>query len=386
MSRTRNFILNSLLVSASFALCLGALEAAARVYFRVFPHPPTNRYSFRLTQPPPYHDAPYFSRAFVDESFQQPNGWYVPPGTRLVVPGDFHGTYFNVDHGRRRTIDVPASARHTVFVIGGSTIYAAEVPDAFTIASYLQRLLNARQPGLWRVENCGSIGLTAAQQVELLRTEPLEAGDVVIFYDGVNDVIQGVYNGDPRGWIVGENRKALGKAGPFKALLAKWNLKYTASKAQSYSVFLSNVVGGMVNHANLVPKAQLLDSAKTAALARETADVFREDIAVAARYASGRGCVFLHFLQPQVFAAARRTPYEESLVRNYYISPAGLETAFRAAWPLLQKTPSYDLSHILDPRAPGEEFYLDYCHVNHTANARIAEAMAEGLLAAVVIR
>ena len=153
--------MNGLLVCASFALCLGAVEAGARAYFHFFRRPATNRYAFRLEQPPPYRNAPYFSRAFVDESFQQPNGWYVPPGTRLVVPGDFHGAYITVDRGRRRTTDVPASARHTVFVLGGSTIYGAEVPDAYTIPSYLQRLLNARQPGVWRVANCGSIAVTA---------------------------------------------------------------------------------------------------------------------------------------------------------------------------------------------------------------------------------
>lgn len=377
MSRSRNFIVNALLVCASFALCLGAVEAGARVYFHFFPRPATNRYSFFLEQPPPYRNAPYYSRAFVDESFRQPNGWYVRPGTRLVVPGDFHGVYINVDHGRRRTTDVPASARHTVFVLGGSTTYSAEVPDAYTIPSYLQRLLNARQPGVWRVENCGVIGVTAAQQVELLRTEPLREGDWVIFYDGLNDVVQGVYNGDPHGWIVGENRKALRGAGPFKAMLAKLNLKFVASKAESYSVFLSAVLGGMVNRANLVPKAHLLDARKTAALAQETAEVFREEVAEAARFAASRGCGFAHFLDPQVFSAASRTSYEESLVRNYYISPNGLEAAFRAAWPLLQKTPSYDLSHIFDQRPEGEEYYLDYCHVNHAANARIAAAMAD---------
>lgn len=377
MSRARTYILNGLLVCASVAVCLGAVEAGARVYFHFFPRPPATRYAFRLQQPPPYRHAPYFSRAFVDESFRQPNGWYVPPGTRLVVPGDFHGQYINVEHGQRRTTDVPATPQHTVFVLGGSTVYGAEVPDAYTIPSYLQRLLNARQPGVWRVENCGSIAVTAAQEVELLRTEPLRQGDWVVLYDGANDVVQGVYNGDPHGWIVGENRKALGRMGPFKRMMARLNLKYVAAQAGGYSVFLSAVLGAMVNRANMVPKAHLLDAEKTAALAQETADVFRGEIAEAARFAASRGCGFAHFLDPQVFAADRRTPYEESLVRNYYISPNGLETAFRAAWPLLQNTPSYDLSHILDQRAGGEEFYLDYCHVNHAANARIARTMAD---------
>jgi lysophospholipase L1-like esterase len=387
--RARNFLINGTLVLASVALCAAALEGGARIYRRLHPQPPNNRYSFRMMQPPPYRGAPYFSAAFVDESFRQPGGWYVPAGTRLVVPGDFHGRYFNVENGRRRTTDAPASAEHTLWVVGGSTVYSAEVPDAYTIPSYLQRMLNRKVPGVWRVVNCGSISLTTGQQLELLRTLPLGAGDMVVFYDGVNDVVEGVYNGDPRGWIVGENRKALRGAGPFKAVLAKLNLKYAASKIQYYSALFGTVVGDLVNGANLRPRPQLLDPAKTAALVRETAALFRQNVQEAARYTAGHGAAFVHFLQPQVFAEARRTPYEESLVRNFYINPNGLETAFDAAYPLLQAATislagvrSYDISHVLDRRCPGEEFYLDYCHVNHAANERIAAAMLPVLTAA----
>lgn len=390
MSRARNFIVNSLLVLGSCLFCMGVAETGARIYFHFAPRPPTNRYSFRLSDPPPYRHAPYYSRAFVDESFRQPGGWYVPRGTHLVVPGDFHGAYINIEHGRRRTTDTPAAAQHAVFVIGGSTVYGAEVPDAYTIPSYLQRLLNARQPGVWRVENCGSISVTTAQQLELLRTLPLRKGDLVIFYDGVNDVVEGVYNGDPAGWIVGENRKALRDAGPFKALLVRLNLKYAASKAEGYSVFLSAVVGGLVNGANLRPKSYLLDPSKTASLAQATARLFRRNVEEAASLSVAAGCAFYHFLQPQIFSGARRTPYEQSIMRDYYINPNGLETAFRAAWPLLEEATvemqgvsSYDLSDVLDARAPGEEFYLDFCHVNDAANARIAGAMSERLYAAI---
>jgi hypothetical protein len=376
--RARNFVLNGTLALASLAVCAAALEGGARVYRRLRPQPPNNRYSFRIEQPPPYRGAPYFSTAFVDESFRQPGGWYVPEGTRLVVPGDFHGRYINIANGRRRTTGVPASARHTLYVVGGSTVYGAEVPDAYTIPSYHQRLLNRRQPGEWRVENCGTISVGSAQELELLRTLPLRPGDMVVFYDGVNDVVEGVFNGDPRGWIVGENRKALRGAGPFKAALARLNLKYAASKIQDRSALLGTVLGSLVNGANLRPKPHLQDPGKTAALAQQTAGLFRRNIEEAARYAAGRGVAFAHFLQPQVFAQVHRTAYEQSLAANFYINPNGLETAFAAAWPLMQAASGQagDLTHVLDARAPGEEFYLDYCHVNHAANARIAEAVA----------
>ena len=384
LSRSREWLINAALVAASVFLCALLLEAGARVYRRLYPQVPNNRYAFRLLQPPPYRGAWYFSSQFVDEMFKQPSGWYIRPHTRLLIPGDFQGQYINIEHGLRRTTDSPARGQQRVFVLGGSAVYGAEVPDSETIPSHLQRLLNARQPGYWRVENYGTISVTTGQQLELLKILPVEPGDLVIFYDGVNDIVQGIFNGDPQGWIVGENRKDLRAAGPWKTLLVKINAKYAASKLQDYSAFAGTVLGNLVNSANLHRKPHLDDAAKVAALARETASLFRANIEEANRIATGQGAGFLHFLQPQVFAAARRTPYEETLVRNYYINPNGLETAFTAGYPLLRDavlhtpgTASCDLAGVLDDRQPGEEFYLDFCHVNHSANARIAAAMMQ---------
>ncbi len=163
--RWRRGLANAGLVLASIVFSLLVCEAAARVYQAVQPPTAGNRYSFRLRQPPPYRGAWYFSREFVAECFRQPNGWFVSPGTRIVVPGDFQGRYIHIEGGQRRTTDTPAGAQHRVFVIGGSSIYGAEVPDSETVPSHLQRLLNARQPAYWRVENLGYITVNTGQQV-----------------------------------------------------------------------------------------------------------------------------------------------------------------------------------------------------------------------------
>ncbi len=41
---------------------------------------------FRLSRPEPYSHSNYFSKDFIEESFQQPQGWTTPIGTRLVIP------------------------------------------------------------------------------------------------------------------------------------------------------------------------------------------------------------------------------------------------------------------------------------------------------------
>jgi len=376
-SRWRSFLANLGLVCASVLLCLLALEGVARIYRAMRPPQPGNRYTFRLRQPPPYRGAWYFSKEFVDETFRQPNGWFVRPGTRIVIPGDFTGKYVNIVHGQRVTTDVPANPQHRVFLLGGSSIYGAEVPDSETVASHLQRILNQQQPGYWRVENYGYITVNTGQQLELLQTLPVSAGDLVIFEDGVNDVVEGIFNGNPRGWMAGENRQALADVGFLKGLLVRFNAKYVATRLQDYSALVT-LLGNVVNRRNLQPRPQLLDGAQVAALARETAAIFRANIENAERFTTARGARFLHFLQPQLYGGHPRTPYEQSVADNFYVNPNGLEIAFAAGYPALREVMTgVDLSGVLDSRAPGEEFYLDFCHVNHAANARIAEAMKD---------
>jgi hypothetical protein len=54
-----------------------------------------------------------------------------------------------------------------------------------------------------------------------------------------------------------------------------------------------------------------------------------------------------------------------------------MELAFTVGYPLLQRVSTgLDLSRFLEDRSPGEEFYLDLAHVNHLADARIAERIA----------
>ena len=384
-SRWRRGLANAGLVLASAVFCLLALEGMARVYRSVRPPEAGNRYTFRLRQPPPYRGAWYFCKAFVDETFRQPNGWFVRPGTRIVVPGDFEGKYVNIAGGQRRTTDAPAGAQHRVFVIGGSSIYGAEVPDSETVPSHLQRRLNLRQPGYWRVENYGYITVNTGQQLELLRTLPVAAGDVVIFEDGVNDVVEGIYTGNPRGWMAGENRKALAGASFLKGLLVRFNAKYVATRLQDYSA-LATLLGDIVNRRNLQPRPPLLDAAQVADLARETAEVFGANLEEAARFTVARRARFIHFLQPQIYGGHPRTAYEQAVVDNFYVNPNGLEIAFAAGYPALRKAmaqqedvTSVDLASVLDGRTAGEEFYLDFCHVNHASNARIAAAMIQAL-------
>lgn len=100
------------------------------------------------------------------------------------LPGDFHGTYINVDDHARRTTGQPAHYDHTVWLFGNSGLFDPYVADAQTMASQLQALVLASG---WRVVNLGVGGYKSADEYKRLTHTPIEPGDVVIFVDGAMD-------------------------------------------------------------------------------------------------------------------------------------------------------------------------------------------------------
>ena len=106
--------------------------------------------------------------------------------------GPYHGQYINVDtSGLRRTIPDRSQPGRSVriFMFGGSALWGTGARDAFTIPSILARELQSR--GLdAEVVNFGEAGYVSTQEVIalLLRLQKGDTPDLVIFYDGVNDV------------------------------------------------------------------------------------------------------------------------------------------------------------------------------------------------------
>jgi len=106
----------------------------------------------------------------------------------------FRGSYINIDEkGFRRTWNAtpspdPRAAR--VFMFGGSTTWGYGVRDEFTVPSLVaKKLAGSIKPAPW-VVNFGEAGYVSTQELITLMLELREGNvpDVVVFYDGVNDV------------------------------------------------------------------------------------------------------------------------------------------------------------------------------------------------------
>jgi lysophospholipase L1-like esterase len=112
------------------------------------------------------------------------------------------GEYINVDSaGHRRSVPGPKPARDTlrVFFFGGSTLWGTYQRDFATIPSVAAARLSESTPANAAIEvtNFGESGYVSSQ--ELLELEmQLRDGkrpDVVVFYDGINDVASAVQAG-----------------------------------------------------------------------------------------------------------------------------------------------------------------------------------------------
>jgi hypothetical protein len=366
----RQWCINLGLLLASVFLALGLAEGGCRIYAAFAPPTPTTHYQFRLTRPPPYQNADYFSRAFIEESFAQPGGWKTDPSFGWM-PNDYRGQHFNVSGGKRRTTDGPdpAHIKGRILIFGGSTAYCSEVPDSLTLSSCLQRILNQKGRREFKVENLGATTVTIQQQLARLKMETIGPGDVVVFYDGVNDVIQSIFYNNPQGTIIDESRKQLEGLGAFNRFLFKVHRRWAP-----YSAF----VAVLLNPVKPSAQSREIDSSTVGVAARQ----YRQSILQAAEYCRSMGGKFAHFLQPCLLSAPAKSPREKRLLENGWLTAPGLSRAFEAGYAAFQRVCSetaeagvadFDLSGCLDSRA--EEVYLDYAHVNHVANEMIAKAI-----------
>lgn len=362
-----------MLVVASVALTLGLIEAGSWFWVtRVRPQHLT-QWEFRATQPPPYQGADYFGPEFLAEAEKSVSGTL----STIAELHDFKGRYFNVVNGFRVTTDAPVDPVRRVLMFGGSTLFGQEVPDRYTIPSYLQRMLN--KAGVrWQVLNFGLPGMNTVQQTLILERVRLRKGDMVVFYHGVNDIYYLVFGGYVDGWAKGEPAfRPVQKLSTVNKWLHAW---HEHLKGYSYTAQVALDIYQRGKPETVTDPEQLEHSV---ANARRQ---FRDSLREAAEVAHKGGASFVHFLQPTAFSDTRLTPYERKILQNPLTTAPGVEIAFREGYPQLREEAValaskgiefHDISDALDGRADGDEVFLDFCHLNHEGNRLIAGRMMD---------
>jgi len=318
--------------------------------------------------------------AFTKESYSLP-GWVTPPNSRLVIPRDFHGHYVSIDHGIRKTTDQPQKFSNVIYLFGGSTVFCNEVPDQYTVASFVQRLVNESSPAHYKVENYGATTVVSGQELERLKTVTLRPGDVVVFFDGANDSYISIYNDDPEGWILGKNKQILFDKGPLVTSLVKLHTSFGR-----YSKFVDFFLSP---YDYRFEPTHLKQQTQVAALAAEMRARYVHNMLDARDYSVNAGAKFFLFLQPTIFAGKNTSLYEFQLRHNPYLISAGIEKALTEGYRELRSAiteldgkhavSALDISELFDKRPRGDEYFLDWVHVSEKGNAIIASAIFEAI-------
>lgn len=347
------------------------VEVGSYIYVKNFSKTYLTKWEFRKRKPPPYYSADYFSENFINES-----RYFVRGNLKDVIElEDYKGNFFNVLNGFRFTTDTPLSHKKRVLLFGGSTLFSQEVPDKFTIASFLQRELI--QKGIM-VKNYGLPGMNSRQQYEILKKTNVNKNDLIIFYHGVNDVYYNVFFGESHGWVNGVPAfTPVKKINFLEEMIYKFNDNFGNVL---FSPQLLNLVALKQQPLSVKSEDELKINSELAVRS------FKKYINLSNDLVMEKGGQFINILQPILFGKKFLTKFQSEILANPYLTASGSEKAFSITYPKLRQISNselkdikfYDFSDILhDDELFENEIWFDFCHINHEGNEYIAKVINE---------
>lgn len=292
----------------------------------------------------------------------------------------FTSTYLNIDNdGIRRTPNsncVPGA--YKVFTFGGSTMWGYKVPDWATVPAYLQDDLSSKMDRPVCTVNLAQIAFVSKQGLLELMTQ-LQNGnipDLVIFYDGANDVFSAYQSGKTcvhmnLGDITAKFERMDDQ--PANQFLT-W-LKNSYSYQLINSLVQRNRQGSATTDQNIINyKTEGVD---TNTLANDISSCYYGNYDYVKLLADKYGFKFAFFWQPIITIGNKPLTAEEQSIRSE-LPPAYVEL-FSAAYQkvkasLPQYANVYYIADVLDNQ--DSQIWMDEAHVTPVGNKLIADEMA----------
>ena len=271
----------------------------------------------------------------------------------------------NIDEQGRRTPGVTCTSEaYTVFMFGGSTMWGDVAPDWGTIPAYFQQSLQAIRDAPVCVVNFGEFGYVSMQNLIRLITQ-LQAGripDLVIFYDGANEVYAAYHSGRAR---VHVNLPLLAERYERREHpLVTFARKRAVLTLVKYLVF------------NTPPTTYRTLGVDPGILADSVVKTYLKNYEIVDALAQHFGFAYAFFRQP-VLAVNRKvlTVGEQHILDE--MDPALtllFEETYRRLDPVLSGYPHlHDLAPLFDDRKP--LIWFDDVHITPEGNEQVARAM-----------
>lgn len=285
---------------------------------------------------------------------------------------EFHGETINIDQsGLRRTFRAEGTDSEKVIAFfGGSTTWGTGASDDTTIPSYFARL-NPRFEAI----NFGETGYIAHQSLNLFMRRYFEGfrPDVVVFYDGVNDV-----------W--NKCRREADAFSHSREHRIRIVLQESSDENSYWNVIqpLQTFVGKARRTLDNQQRARssYYDCPSNREKATNIARVLLSDWLIVKQLVEGYGGAFIGILQPQAYGSETKLDHlklDPELGRQYEtVYPLIPELLEREFAPL--EGNFVDLRHALDQQ---DYFYIDWCHLSPNGNEIIAGQISEAVAARV---
>jgi lysophospholipase L1-like esterase len=271
----------------------------------------------------------------------------------------FQGETINIGgrYAQRRTINDGTNKSNKVYFFGGSAIWGSGVRDDGTIPSQL-----AATTGFWS-ENFGESDYTAHQDLMLL-IQLLQDGhrpDIVVFYDGVNDVetkcrTELTPNSHGREAVIDRLLKDTPPATTFAHYFAP--LWHVATRIKSS---VTRAVASAAFDCDSKPEK-----------ATKIAENLVSDWQMAKRLVESYGGRFVGVLQPVLYFSRTRS---DQLPHDSDVRIA----QFQAVYPLMEQLMAEDggFHNLVRALDVDDYVYVDFCHLSPNGNRLIAAQIAK---------
>ena len=283
-----------------------------------------------------------------------------------------HNTIYK--NGLRKTVN-PSLKDSTnalkIFCFGGSTMYSSGARDEHTIPSELSQLISVKFPSQnVEVTNFGCHGYTRATENIQLQRELIKNNipDIVIFYDGVNEIISAHQNNEAGTPTNAYNRKK------------EFKIAHSYKKRIRLMILSSNLYRFVTTMQRKLftgsAYAQL--EKRPDKLAKDIAQTYVGYVKLSKSLEANYGFKVFNFMQPNIFSKQNLSEAEQ----GYFKDQQYYENLYKLSYQevrndsvMIKDSTFLDISDVFN--SENKTIYFDFCHTGEFGNKLVANKILE---------
>lgn len=261
----------------------------------------------------------------------------------------------------------------TIYMFGGSTLWGWGARDEFTIPSYLAKTLSHQYDAPVQILNYGQLGYVSSQEVLTLLSLLREGHrpDMVIFYDGLNDIFSTYQSG-----VAGLPQNEMNRKLAYENSTLKNFVSYLCKQSYLYQHL-------QVSKDEIRDLAQNYrkDTVAYQTLLEKTVNVYQENIKLIRAMAKEYGFSYHFFWQPLIFTKKQHSIFEQELLNTHQFWQAFCLDVYTHLQQTITEQENKNFSNfstIFDNYA--ETLYVDPLHTSEVGNQIVADAMAKKII------